>query len=230
MKIKILIADDNKEIINLLIPHLEKENFDVLTAYDGMEAINIFEKNNPALILLDIMMPKMDGMAVCKKIRAKSKVPIIMITAKSEDEDVIMGLDTGADDYIVKPFSPKQVVAKIKAILRRLEINNESEKILKLSNLEINMYEYSVKINNQSVELTKKEIEILYLLAKHPAMVYSRETLLNVLWGYEYYGDVRNIDTHIKRMRAKLGLNDNNYDWDISTVWGVGYKFEVQND
>jgi len=227
---KILIADDNEEIIKLLVPNLEKEGFKVVIANDGEEAITKFNKENPNLILLDIMMPKLDGLQVCKNIRKVSNVPIVMITAKSEDEDVIMGLDTGADDYIIKPFSPKQVVAKIKAILRRLDLSKENDKIITFDGLIINMNEYIVKINNQVVELTKKEIEILYLFAKHPGVVYSREKLLDILWGYEYYGEVRNVDTHIKRIRHKLGLNDNHHNFDIKTVWGVGYKFEINGD
>ena len=226
---ELLIADDNIEIIELLRPHLEKENFKLIIAKDGQEAIDLFRKNKPLIVLLDIMMPKLDGMSVCRMIRNESKVPIIMITAKSEDEDVIMGLNTGADDYIVKPFSPKQVVAKINALLRRLEINQEEEKKIVIKNLVIDMNEYTVKVNEIDKELSKKEMEIIYLLASRPGMVFSRENLLSIIWGYEYFGDVRNIDTHIKRIRAKLELN-NNYGYDIKTVWGVGYKFEVDKD
>ena len=228
MKSQILIADDNQEIIDLLLPHFEKERFDIIVAHDGYEAIEVTEKNNPTIILLDIMMPKIDGITVCRKIREKSKVPIVMITAKSEDEDVIMGLDIGADDYIIKPFSPKQVVAKVKAILRRLEVDNN--KIIRIKNLEINLEEYVVKIDDNNIELTKKEVELIYILAKRPTMVYAREILLETIWGHEYYGDVRNIDSHIKRIRAKLGLNEKKYNWDIKTVWGVGYKFEVSDE
>ena len=227
MNKEILLVDDNEEIIDLLIPHIVKEGFMPIIARDGEEAEKLFFEKKPIIVLLDITMPKKDGISVCKTIRKSSKTPIIMVTAKSEDEDVIMGLEVGADDYIVKPFSPKQVVAKIKAILRRLDIASEDEKVIRVENLEINMNEYIVKIDSEIVELTKKEIEILYLLSKHPSMVYSRENLLNTLWGYEYYGYARNVDTHIKRLRAKLGLNEKVYTWDIKTVWGVGYKFEV---
>lgn len=227
---EILLADDNEEIVDLLIPHLVKEGFMPIVARDGEEALKLFDENKPILVLLDIMMPKKDGIQVCQEIRKKSKTPIVMVTAKSEDEDVIMGLDVGADDYIVKPFSPKQVVAKVKAIIRRLDISDEKEKIVKIKNLLINMNEYVVKIDDINIELTKKEIEILYLFAKHPSMVYSRENLLNTLWGYEYYGDARNVDTHIKRLRAKLGLNEKKYPWDIKTVWGVGYKLEIEDN
>lgn len=230
MNKQILIADDNEEIVDLLIPHLVKEGFMPIVARDGEEALKLFKENKPILVLLDIMMPKKNGITVCKEIRNESKTPIVMVTAKSEDEDVIMGLDVGADDYIVKPFSPKQVVAKVKAIIRRLDISDDKEKLVTIENLQINMNEYTVKIDNKNIELTKKEIEILYLFAKHPSMVYSRENLLNTLWGYEYYGDARNVDTHIKRLRAKLGLNENKYRWDIKTVWGVGYKLEIEGN
>lgn len=229
MSISILIVDDNKEIIELLRPHFEKEQFDVTVAYDGLEAYNLFNENKHNLILLDIMMPKMDGITLCKKIREKSNVPIIMITAKNEDEDFIMGIEVGADDYIVKPFSPRQVIAKIKALMRRLEIKNNSDKIIKIDNLTINMDEYTLMIDDNLIPLTKKEIEILYLMAKHPSRIYSRETLLDTLWGDNYFGDIRTVDTHIKRIRGKLNLNNNKYNWDIKTVWGVGYKFEREN-
>jgi DNA-binding response OmpR family regulator len=228
MNTSILIVDDNKDIIDLLLPNFKKENFDVLTAYDGIEAYEIFNSKKPSLILLDIMMPKMDGITLCKKIRKISNVPIIMITAKGEDEDFIMGIDVGADDYIVKPFSPRQVVAKVKALMRRLEIAKTEEKLIAVDNLVINMDEYTVKIDDEIIPLTKKEIEILYLMASHPARIYSREIILGILWGDEYYGDVRTVDTHIKRIRAKLHLNNNDYNWDIKTIWGVGYKFEAE--
>ncbi|OGO86759.1 MAG: DNA-binding response regulator [Clostridiales bacterium GWE2_32_10] len=224
----ILIAEDNEEIVDLIIPHLVKDGFMPVIANDGEKAIELFEQETPNLILLDIMMPKKDGLAVCRYIRTKSDVPIIMVTAKSTDEDMIMGIDIGADDYIIKPFSPKQVLAKIKALLRRLDTSQKDDKIIKLDNLEINIDEYRVKIDGNEVILTKKEVEILFTLASNPSRVHSREMLLNELWGYEYFGDTRNVDTHIKRLRAKLGLaENNNYSWDIKTVWGVGYKLEV---
>lgn len=226
MEVSILMVDDNKDIIDLLLPHFKKEKFNVDIAYDGLEAYKLFNPNKHNIILLDIMMPKMDGISLCKKIRETSNVLIIMITAKSEDEDVIMGIDVGADDYIVKPFSPRQVVAKIKALTRRLNIEKTDDSIISIDNLTINMDEYTLKINNQIIPLTKKEIEIVYIMARHPSRIYSREVLLDTLWGDEYFGDVRTVDTHIKRIRAKLQLNSNSYSWDIKTVWGVGYKFE----
>jgi DNA-binding response OmpR family regulator len=230
MAVSILMVDDNKDIIDLLLPHFKKENFDVTVAYDGVEAYKLFDPKKHNLLLLDIMMPKMDGLTLCKKIRQTSTVPIIMITAKSEDEDVIMGIDIGADDYIVKPFSPRQVVAKIKALIRRLDIALNDDKLVVIDNLVINMDEYIVKIADEVIPLTKKEIEILYLIAKHPSRIHSREILLDTLWGDDYFGDVRTVDTHIKRIRAKLHLNSNKYSWDIKTVWGVGYKFERESN
>jgi DNA-binding response OmpR family regulator len=230
MAISILMVDDNKDIIDLLSPHFEKEQFNVTVAQDGLEAYKIFDPEKHNLILLDIMMPKIDGITLCKKIRQTSTVPIIMLTAKGEDEDVIMGIDVGADDYIVKPFSPRQVIAKIKALIRRLDIVKASDKLINIDNLSINMDEYTFKIDNILIPLTKKEIEIVYLMAKHPSRIYSREIILDTLWGNEYYGDVRTVDTHIKRIRAKLQLNIKKYSWDIKTVWGVGYKFEKEID
>jgi DNA-binding response OmpR family regulator len=230
MAVSILMVDDNKDIIDLLLPHFEKEKFDVTVAYDGVEAFNLFDPAKYNLLLLDIMMPKMDGITLCKKIRQISSVPIVMITAKSEDEDVIMGIDVGADDYIVKPFSPRQVVAKVKALMRRLDIAKMDEKIVVIDNLVINMDEYTLKIDDELYPLTKKEIEIVYLMASHPSRIYSREILLDTLWGNDYFGDFRTVDTHIKRIRAKLHLNTNKYNWDIKTVWGVGYKFERESN
>ena len=229
MALSILMVDDNKDIIDLLLPHFKKEHFEVTVAYDGMEAYNLFNPQKHNLILLDIMMPKMDGITLCKKIRQASNVPIIMITAKSEDEDVIMGIDVGADDYIVKPFSPRQVVAKIRALMRRLDISKSEDRLIVIDSLAINMDEYTLKIDNNLIPLTKKEIEIIYLMASHPSRIYSREIILDTLWGDDYFGDVRTVDTHIKRIRAKLHLNNNHYSWDIKTVWGVGYKFERES-
>lgn len=225
----ILIVDDNKEIIDLLLPRLNKEGYDVDVAYNGIEALSIFDPIKHSLILLDIMMPKMDGLTTCKKVREISNVPIIIITAKPEDEDLVIGIDAGADDYIVKPFSLNKVVAKIKAMARRLNINKIEEKIIKIDNLLIDMDKYVCKIDSETVNLTKKEIEILYLMAKNIGRIYSREMLLNMLWGEDYYGDYRTVDTHIKRIRAKMNINNGQYNWDIQTVWGVGYKFERKN-
>jgi DNA-binding response OmpR family regulator len=225
----ILIADDNDGILDILSTYVSKEGFTPILAHDGMEAINIFTEFSPLLLLLDVMMPKKDGFEVCREIRKSSDVPIIMITAKSEDSDRIMGLDIGADDYIVKPFSPGEVMARIRAILRRLDIPDEDKKeIIRHSGLSINISDYEVKIDGRPVNLTKKEIEIFWLLASNPGKVFSRDNLLNSIWGYEYFGDARTVDTHIKRIRAKIDIPDT-FSWDIKTIWGVGYKFEVKH-
>jgi DNA-binding response OmpR family regulator len=230
MAVSIMIVDDNQDIIDLLLPHFKKEGYSVTVAHDGIEALSLFEASKHHLILLDIMMPKMDGMTACKRIREISNVPIIMITAKSEDEDVIMGIDVGADDYIVKPFSPSRVMAKVKALLRRLEINQTEDKIIHIDNLTVDMNEYTCKIDHTSISLTKKEIELLYLMAKNIGKTYSREILLSILWGNDYFGDIRTVDTHIKRMRAKLNMANDTSTWEIKTIWGVGYKFERKTD
>lgn len=226
----ILIADDNEGIVDILKTYVAKEGFIPVIAYDGEETIQMFTQYSPHLILLDVMMPKKDGFEICREIRQSSNVPIIMITAKSEDADRIMGLDIGADDYIVKPFSPGEVMARIRAVLRRLDISDEDKKELLIHpGLEINLSDFDVKINGKSVNLTKKEIEILWLLASNPGKVYSRDNLLNSVWGYEYFGDDRTVDTHIKRIRAKIDI-PLNVSWEIKTIWGVGYKFEVKHD
>lgn len=224
----ILIADDNEGILDILKTYVIKEGFSPILAHDGEEVIKQFSEYSPLLILLDVMMPKKNGFEVCREIRQNSNVPIIMITAKGEDADRIMGLDIGADDYIVKPFSPGEVMARIRAILRRLDLSDDEKKeIIRFPELEINISEYEVKINGQPVNLTKKEIELLWLMASHPGKVFSRDSLLNNVWGYDYYGDARTVDTHIKRLRAKISGHET-LNWEIKTIWGVGYKFEVQ--
>ncbi len=239
----ILIADDNDAIVDILKTYVSKEGFTPIIAYDGESAVGMFNQYSPGLILLDVMMPKKDGFEVCKEIRKTSNVPIIMVTAKGEDADRIMGLDIGADDYIVKPFSPGEVMARIRAVLRRIDIPEEDKKdIIRHPGLEVNISDYEVKMNGRVVNLTKKEIEILWLLASNPGRVFSRDNLLNSVWGYEYFGDARTVDTHIKRLRAKIdisgymaGSEEKQNDqpdflcWDIKTIWGVGYKFEVKN-
>lgn len=224
----ILIADDNEGIVDILSVYLVKEGFTPIIAKDGEVALQMFFDRSPILILLDIMMPKKNGLDVCKEIRKSSNIPIIMITAKGEDADKIMGLDIGADDYIVKPFSPSEVMARIRAILRRLDIPKEDNStIIRKKGLEINIQDYAVKVNDHKINLTKKEIEILWLLVSNTGKVFSRDNLLNSVWGYEYYGDARTVDTHIKRLRAKIGITEN-IGWDIKTIWGVGYKFEIE--
>lgn len=229
MNNQILIADDNDGIVDILKKYVAKEGFIPIIAYDGESAIQMFNEYAPILILLDVMMPKKDGFEVCQEIRKTSNVPIIMVTAKSEDADRIMGLDIGADDYIVKPFSPGEVMARIRAVLRRIDLSKEENKdLIRHFGLEINISNYEVKINGQIVNLTKKEIEILWLLASNPGKVFSRDNLLNSVWGYEYFGDARTVDTHIKRLRAKIDIPESS-NWDIKTIWGIGYKFEVKN-
>lgn len=227
MSMTILIADDNVEIIDILTPYLKREGYDVVSALNGEEALNEFKISNPSLILLDVMMPIIDGMEVCRIIRRESDVPIIMLTARGEYNDKILGLELGADDYIVKPFSPGEVIARIKAIFRRIDNAESSSKPLTLHNLEINIETYTVKINHISITLTKKEIELLYLLASNPGRVFTRDVLLDQIWGYEYFGNSRTVDTHIKRLRSKLNIKDD-FLWDIKTLWGLGYKFEVK--
>ncbi len=229
MNKSILIADDNEGIVDILKNYAIKEGYAPIVAFDGESAINMFNKFLPSLILLDVMMPKKNGFEVCKEIRNTSNVPIIMITAKSEDFDKIMGLDIGADDYIVKPFSPAEVMARVRAILRRIDVTEDDMKnLLKHNGLEVNISDYEVKVNGNLVSLTKKEIEILWLLASNPGKVFSRDNLLNSVWGYEYFGDSRTVDTHIKRLRSKVNISED-FDWDIKTIWGVGYKFEVKS-
>lgn len=222
-----LIADDNRQIISILESYAKKEGFTPLVAENGEKALSLFEQYNPSIVLLDVMMPEKDGFTVCREIRRHSNVPVIMITARGEDFDRIMGLDIGADDYIVKPFSPGEVMARVRAILRRIEKNDEKDKqAFEFDNLTINLDDYTVKIGDQALMLTKKEIELLWTLATNKNKVFSRENLLNSLWGYDYFGDSRTVDSHIKRLRAKLDEYEHPV-WNIRTIWGVGYKFEV---
>lgn len=222
----ILIADDNKQITSILDNYCKNEGYDTLIANDGEAAFSLFVERNPDLILLDVMMPKRDGFEVCREIRKLSNIPIIMITARSEDFEKIMGLDIGADDYIVKPFSPGEVVARIKAILRRITFEEKTSNILVFDNLTINIDDYNVFIDKTPIPVTKKELELLWTLANNKNKVFSRDVLLNNLWGYNYYGDTRTVDSHIKRLRSKIDEYDHP-KWEIKTIWGVGYKFEV---
>ncbi|MGF6375351.1 DNA-binding response OmpR family regulator [Clostridiales Family XIII bacterium PM5-7] len=225
----VLIADDNRQIADVLKQYIEDDGFSAHVVYDGEKALELFEKKNFSMVLLDVMMPKIDGFTVCRKIRETSMVPIIIVTARGEDYERIMGLEIGADDYIVKPFIPGEVVARIKAILRRIDSETDiknGEQLYTLDSLSVNLSTFTVTINNEPVLLTKKEIEILWLLIRNPNKVFTRDNLLDSVWGYDYYGDNRTVDSHIKRLRAKLsGFEHSN--WDIKTVWGMGYKFEV---
>ena len=224
---KVLIADDNKQIVSILSEYCKKNNFTVSTVFDGETALKEIEENEFDIILLDVMMPKKDGFDVCREVRTFSNVPIIMITARGEDYEKIMGLEIGADDYIVKPFSPGEIIARINAILRRITPkNDESAKIFTFDNLEIDLNNFTVKINDEIISLTKKEIEILWTLATNQNKVFTRENLLDLIWGFDYFGESRTVDTHRKRLRAKLD-NYEHKKWNIKTIWGVGYKFDI---
>ena len=224
---KILIADDNQQITSILEEYAIKNGYQPIIALDGAEAIEKFETHSPDIILLDVMMPIKDGFEVCRDIRVTSNVPIIMITARGEDFEKIMGLEIGADDYIVKPFSPQEVMARVKAIMRRISHEEKDRQILALDNLKVNLQDYTVYIDEANISMTKKEFEILWTLTKSKNKVFSRDNLLNSLWGYDYFGDNRTVDSHIKRLRAKLDKHSHPH-WDIKTIWGVGYKFEVK--
>lgn len=224
----ILIVDDDPHILDVLSLYLKKEGFTVALAYNGKEALQKESEINPCLIILDIMMPEMDGIEVCRRIRAQKTIPIIMLTAKSEDIDKILGLELGADDYVTKPFNPREIIARIKAVLRRTSFSEGTARNLSYPGLEINLAEYRVMVNNQFIPLTPKEIEMLWVLASHPNIVFTREKLLESVWGYAYAGETRTVDTHVKRLRRKLKIKTSN-PWDITTIWGVGYKFEVKH-
>ena len=224
---KMLIADDNKQITSILSEYAKKEGFDTIIATDGQDAIDKFEKYSPDIVLLDVMMPLKDGFSVCREIRKTSNVPVIMVTARGEDYEKIMGLDIGADDYIVIPFSPSEVMARVRAVLRRL--NNAEKQELVFDNLTVNLDDYTVFADGNQINLTKKVLEILWTLATNKNKVFTRDNLLNSLWGYDYYGDNRTVDSHIKRLRAKLDEYPHP-TWDIKTIWGVGYKFEELTD
>lgn len=226
----ILIADDNKQITSILEEYSKREGLTPHVALNGEEAIKMFQKFQPDIVLLDVMMPKMDGFEVCREIRKTSNTPVIMITARGEDFERIMGLDIGADDYIVKPFSPGEVMARVRAVLRRIiNTGGHNKNIFSFHDLTIDLEDYIATIDDQDVSLTKKEIEILWTLAVNNNKVFSRDNLLNSLWGYDYYGDSRTVDSHIKRLRSKLDKFPHDR-WDIKTIWGVGYKFEVKAD
>ena len=224
---KILVVDDEKNIVELVRLYMEKEGFETICAYTGQEAISSFQKENPDLIILDLMLPETDGWQVCREIRKTSQVPIIMLTAKSETFDKVLGLELGADDYMTKPFDAKELVARVKAVLRRshspaAQIENQ----VAFKNLSVNIENYELYIFDKQVDAPPKEIELLYFLASNPNRVYTREQLLEEVWGFDYFGDSRTVDVHIKRLREKLeGAEDG---WQLKTVWGVGYKFEIK--
>ena len=222
----ILVVEDDSNISDLIEMYLLKEGFDVRIAGDGGKAIEEFRARTPDLILLDIMLPVMDGWAVCAKIRETSRVPIIMLTAKSEVFDRIQGLEMGADDYLVKPFEMKELIARINAVMRRSEIPNDTSKRLVFDNLVVDLDSYELLVNGSKVDTPPKELELLYHLAATPNRVYTRNQLLDEVWGFDYFGDSRTVDVHIKRLREKVeNVSD---QWALKTVWGVGYKFETQ--
>ena len=227
-KQKILIADDDTNIVELISLYLTKEGYETKKAYNGREALKHLQSFAPNLMILDIMMPEMDGFAVCREVRKMSSIPIIMLTAKGETFDKVLGLELGADDYMVKPFDTKELVARVKAVLRRTESKESNNKRLIFPGLTINLSNYSVTFQEKDIEMPPKELELLYFLASHPNQVFTREQLLNQIWGYEYYGDTRTVDVHIKRIREKLDQGEEESGWSIKTVWGVGYKFEVK--
>ena len=227
MKYKILVVDDDTNICELLRLYLEKEGFETVVANDGEQAVEYANKYTPDLILLDIMLPKLDGWQVCREVRKKSDVPIIMLTAKGETFDKILGLELGADDYITKPFDTKEVIARVKAVLRRTydsEKNNMQE--VKYDKLRINLTNYELVVDGKSIDTPPKELELIYHLASNPNRVYTRDQLLDEVWGFDYYGDSRTVDVHVKRLREKL--ENISPEWSLKTVWGVGYKFEVK--
>ena len=224
---KILAIDDDPNICELLKLYLEKEDYEVVTAPGGPEGIAMFKVYDPDLVLLDIMMPKKDGWQVCREIREISSKPIVMITAKGEVFDKVLGLELGADDFIVKPFDMKELFARIKAVLRRTKNKDyESDiEIIKFENLEISLQKYELKLNNKAVDIPPKELELLYFLVSNVNRVFTRDQLLDKVWGFDYLGDSRTVDVHVKRLREKLdGVSDK---WNLKTVWGVGYKFEL---
>lgn len=225
--VRIMVVDDDNNICEFLRLYLEKENYEVKICHDGQEAIDSFEKFNPSLILLDVMMPKLDGWQVCREIRKTSQVPIIMITAKGETFDKVLGLELGADDYVVKPFDAKEIIARIKAVLRRSGVSEGSEvKMVEYDKLVINLTNYELIVDGKQIDTPPKELELIYHLASNPNKVYTRDQLLDEVWGFEYYGDSRTVDVHVKRLREKLeGVSDK---WTLKTVWGVGYKFETK--
>lgn len=224
---KILIVDDDLNICELLRLYIEKDGFSTVIANDGNEALALFEKENPDLVMLDIMLPGLDGWQVCREIRKTSQCPIIMLTAKGEVFDKILGLELGADDYVVKPFEAKEVVARIRAVLRRTGKTDAPQiKEVKWDKLSINLTNYELKVNGVQIDTPPKEMELLYHLASNPNRVFTRDQLLDEVWGFDYYGDSRTVDVHVKRLREKI--DGTSSQWELKTVWGVGYKFEVK--
>ncbi len=222
---KILVVDDDVNICELLRLYLVKEGWDVQVAYNGVKAMELFKSDAPDFVLLDIMLPGEDGFTILKNIRAVSNVPVIMLTAKGETNDKITGLDFGADDYVCKPFNPKELIARIKAVSRRSEDVQAADSTVEYENLKVDILNYELIVKGEKVEAPPKEIELLYCLASNPNKVFTRDQLLNKVWGFEFYGDTRTVDVHVKRIRSKI--DGASKKWGLKTVWGVGYKFEV---
>lgn len=220
---KIMIVDDDENIVRLMSLYLKKEGYESLEYFDGKTALDAFGREAPDLVILDLMLPEMDGYDICKEIRRISNIPIIMVTAKGETFDKVLGLELGADDYIVKPFEGKELTARVKAVLRRYQFDKGSNKEIVYPNIGINLSNYSLNYHGQKLELPPKELELLYFLASNPNRVYTRDQLLDKIWGYDYIGESRTVDVHIKRLREKLNRDD---PWEIKTIWGVGYKFD----
>ncbi len=225
-KTKVLIIDDDVNICELIKLYMEKEGFEVATVYDGIKALEVFKSFAPNIVVLDIMLPGADGWQVCREIRKISNIPIMMLSAKGETFDKVLGLELGADDYLVKPFEPKELVARLKDILRRYNNKDIDSKEVVYPNFVINKSNYTLKINDKELELPPKELELLFFLASHPNKVFTREQLLEHVWGFDFYGDSRTVDVHIKRIREKI--DQEGQCWQLKTVWGVGYKFEVK--
>lgn len=225
-KTKVLVVDDDMNICELIRLYFEKDGYEVLTVYNGRKAIEVFSEFAPSMVILDIMLPGADGWQVCREIRKVSNIPIIMLTAKGETFDKVLGLELGADDYMVKPFDPKELVARVKAVLRRYERKDFDTQEIVYPNLVVNRTNYAVKISGKDLELPPKELELLFFLASNPNKVFTREQLLEHVWGFDFYGDSRTVDVHIKRLREKVDLPGQT--WQLKTVWGVGYKFEVK--
>lgn len=225
VKSKILIVDDDKNITELISLYLNKESYDTKIVHSGSKAISAFQSYLPNLIILDLMLPGKDGYDICKEIRQISNTPIIILTAKGETFDKILGLELGADDYMVKPFDTKELTARVKAVLRRYTPKENKSKQIVIPDLNINLSNYTVLYKDENIEMPPKELELLFFLASNPNQVFTREQLLDRIWGYEYIGDTRTVDVHIKRIREKIKKNNH---WGIKTVWGIGYKFEVR--
>ncbi|NLD48330.1 MAG: response regulator transcription factor [Clostridiaceae bacterium] len=223
---KVMVIDDDVNICELIRLYMEKEGYEVITVYNGIKAVEEFKSFTPNIVILDIMLPGVDGWQVCREMRKVSNIPIIMLSAKGETFDKVLGLELGADDYMVKPFEPKELVARLKAVLRRYEHKEIDTQEIVYPNLVINKSNYILKVNGKDMEIPPKELELLYFIASNPNKVFTREQLLEQVWGFDFYGDSRTVDVHIKRLREKIDIEGQN--WQLKTVWGVGYKFEVK--